>query len=418
MLLGSFKFTKGSPCVARIDSTPSYICLWKSIWLLFHITQMENHNQITAVKRIFNQNPLSPVLIFYAGLSGLKIGEVPDLLLKVFSESIDIEDIVKKLGLNDPDSVHKVNPASDPRRHMLALMNCMYETQNPTLFAHAKLSMHDAHCAEMQLQVVCIRLLGMFLYPTDCLSIGSFIRNMISQTRNISYFVDLSFCLLGDMEIKALAIDLQKPALLLEHNKVAANIMFEGTYIPAGAINCLATLISTDSCITGLDVDISLMESNTLFFKYCIEGFMNSHHSLWRKDITLRSICCNPNFMHYLILLLRCPNLDGFDLGFGNHLLFVNPSAMPLFCEALKYSHLIWLNLSSCGIDDDLLKSLTFIVCSRSCTIQAFYLFDNPYSEHGLTCFLECLLNSPFVQLHDLRVNHVSEGHNCGVSHH
>jgi hypothetical protein len=120
----------------------------------FHITQMDEHKQVAAVKKIFNQNPLSPVITFYAGLSGLKIGEVRDLLLKVFSEYIDVEDIVKKLGLNDPDSIHKVNPASDPRRHMLALMNCMYETQRPTLFAHVKLPAHDLQFSEVQRQYV------------------------------------------------------------------------------------------------------------------------------------------------------------------------------------------------------------------------------------------------------------------------
>jgi hypothetical protein len=179
----------------------------------FHITQMDEHKQVAAVEKIFDQNPLSPVLTFYAGLSGLKIDEVRDLLLKVFSEYIDIEEIVKKLGLNDPDCIHKVNPASDPRRHMLALMNCMYETQNPTLFTHVKLPTRDPQLVETQMQPVCIRLLGMLLYPTDCLSIGSFIRNIISQTCNITYSIDLSFCLLGDMEIKALAINLQKPVL-------------------------------------------------------------------------------------------------------------------------------------------------------------------------------------------------------------
>jgi hypothetical protein len=376
----------------------------------FHIAQMDRHEQVMAVKKIFNQNPLSPVLTFYAGLSGLKIGEVRDLLLKVFNESIDIEDIVKKLGLNDPDSIDKVNLASDPRRHMLALMNCMYETQNSTLFAHVKLPTYDPQFAETELQLARIRLLGMFLYPTDCLSIGSFIRNVLS-THHTTCFVDLSFCLLGDMEIKALAINLQEPAVPLEH-KAAATFMFEGIYISAEGSNYLATLISTDSCITGLDINVSLMENSTLFFKYCIEGFMNSKHSLLQKHLTLRSICCNPNFLYYLILLLRCPNLDDLDLCFDNHLMFTSASAMPLFCEALKYSHLITLNLSDCGIHDNLLKSLISIVCCRSCTIQALYLFHNPYREHSLTCFLEGLLNSPFIQLRKLSVNHVSEDHN------
>ena len=383
----------------------------------FHITQMDRHKQIEAVKKIFDQNPLSPVLTFYAGLSGLKIDEVRDLLLKVLSESIGIEDIVKKLGLkfNDPDSMHEVNPASDPRRHMLALMNCMYETQNPTLFTHVKLPMPDPQFADLEInmQNVYIILMGMLLYPTDCLSIGSFIRNIISQTHNIAYHIDLSSCLLGDMEIKALAIDLRKPVVPVPlEDKALAAIKFEDTYISAGAINCIATLISTDSCITGVDVDIGMMESNTLFFKYCIEGFVNSKYSLWLKFISLQSICCNPNFMHYLVLLLRCHNLYGLNLSSGNQLLFASPSAMPLFCEALKYSCLACLNLSECGIDDNLLKSLTSIVCHQSCAIQILDLFRNHYSEHGLTYFLERLLNSPLVRLHQLSVNHVSEDHN------
>jgi hypothetical protein len=382
----------------------------------FHITQMDRRKQITAVNKIFDQNPLSPVLTFYAGLTGLKVDEVRDLLLKILSESIelDVDDVVKKLGLSDPDSIHKVNPASDPRRHMLALMNCMYEAQNPTLFAHVKVPTFDPQLAEMGMEIFPIRLLGMLLYPTDCLSIGSFIRNIMSQIHayNVSYMVDLSFCLLGDMEIKALAIDLQKPAVPTYKRETRTTISFQGIYVSAGAINYLATLISTDSCVTGLDVDISLMENNTLFFKYCIEGFINSKRSLRpKKMITLRCICCNPNFMYYLILLLRCHDLCGLRL-VGNQLLFINPSAMPLFCEALKYSQLDFLDLNGCGIDDNLLKSLISIVCRQNCTIQTLDLFHNPYSELGLACFLEHLLNSPFVQLHHLSVNHVSDDHN------
>jgi hypothetical protein len=377
----------------------------------FHITQMDRHKQIMAVKMIFNRNPLSPVLTFYAGLSGLKIDEVRDLLLKVLSEYIDVDGIVKKLGLNDPDSIHKVNPASDPRWHMLALMNCMYETQNPTALAHVKLSTRGAPFSDLQRQHVHIGLLGMLLYPTDCLSIGSFIRNIISRTHHTTWIVDLSFCLLGDMEIKALAIDLQKPAVPLE-NETAVTIGFNGTYISAGASNYLATLISTDSCVNRLDVDISLMGNSTSFFKYCIEGFVNSKHSLLPKFITLQSIFCNPNFMHYLILLLRCPNLSGLNLNSGNRLSFAYPSAIPLFCEALKYSYLVCLDLTNCGIDDNFLKSLTSIVCHQNCTLQILELFQNPYSEHGLTCFLECLLNFPLAQLCYLSVNHISDDHN------
>jgi hypothetical protein len=195
-------------------------------------------------------------------------------------------------------------------------------------------------------------------------------------------------------------------------SQTTVTITFHGIHISAGAIKYLATLISTDSCIGELDIDISLMENNTLFFKYCIEGFMKSEHSLWPKCLTLQSIYCNPNCLYYLILLLRCPDLYGLRLCFGNHLLFTSPSAMPLFCEALKYSHLVCLNLSNCGIDDNSLKSLTSIVCHQGCIIQTLEIFHNPYSECGLTCFLECLLNSPLVRLCELSVSHFSEDHN------
>ena len=348
----------------------------------FHITQMDRHKQIEAVKKIFNQNPLSPVLTFYAGLSCLKIDEVRDLLLKVFSESVDVEDIVKKLGLNDPDSIHKVNLASDPRRHMLACMNCMYETQNLTLFAHVKLPTYNPQLAETQspskMQLVSIRLLGMLLYPTDCLSIGSFIWNTMSRTHNISYMIDLSSCLLGGMEIKALAIDLQKPVVPPYKYENNVTINFRGIRIFAGAIKFLATMISTDSCITGLDADISLMENNTLFFKYCIEGFINLKST---KKITLRSICCNPNFMHYLILLLRCPNVFGLRLYFGNTLLFTSPSAMPLFCEALKYSHLVCLDLSNCGVAE----------ITRICSVSSELYNTNSLDVYWILHLFDCV---------------------------
>ena len=378
----------------------------------FHISEMDQHQQVAAFKSLFDQNPLSPVLTFYAGLTGLNIDKVRGILLKVLSETIDLDDIVKKLGLNDPNTIHTINPACDPRRHMLALMNGMYETQNINLFTHVRLPTYVQvfQLAESHIQETCIRLLGMLLYPTDCLAIGYFIWNVISQTNNISCLIDFSFCMLGDQEIKALAINLQKPAVPYYDGMVS--LCFRGICFSARAIKCLAALISTDSCIREVDVDVSLMENNDLFFKHCTEGFTNLKHASLPKKLSLQFARCDSNVIYYLILLLRCdcPYLIGLDLSCGNHL-FANPNAMVLFCEALKNSHIVALHLGDCGIDDNSLKSLIATVCHKSCKIQALDLFHNPYSEHGLTCFLERLLNSPFVQLHKLFVNHVSDDH-------
>ena len=90
--------------------------------------------QVAAIKSVFDQNPLSPVLAFYAGLTGLAVGGVRDILFRVLESPYDISNIVKELGLDSTNPVHKSNPSCDPRRQLLALMNCIYETQNPDLF--------------------------------------------------------------------------------------------------------------------------------------------------------------------------------------------------------------------------------------------------------------------------------------------
>ena len=380
----------------------------------FHISQMDKHQQVEAVKLVFDQNPLSPVLIFYAGLTGLNIAESRNIILKVLNKSIDIDDIVKNLGLSDSDlnTVDNVNPAHDLRRHLLALMTCMYESQNVNLFAHVNLPKIATQFSDKVSQEVKIRLLGMLLYPADCLAIGYFIRHAISQTKfNSLVLIDCSYCLLGDMEMKALAIELQKPAFYCIN--AGSMFCFYDVFISARAIDSLAALVSPGSCVRGLDIDGELIEDITLLFKYCIERLMWNLRTI---QFGVRSICYNtqynPNIIYYLILLLRCPCLKNLSLLFCNHLLFANPTATALFCETVKYSSLYSLNLSGCGIGDNSLVSLMTALCHEGCTVEFLILYKNRYSDHGLTCSLRLLLkNSPLVQLRKLSVDHVSDDH-------
>ena len=375
----------------------------------FHVSQMDKHQQITAFKSVFGQNPLSPVLTFYAGLTGLRIGEVQDILLKVLSKPIDTEDIVKGLGLTDPYSIHTVNPAHDLRRHMLALMNCMYETQNVSLLAGVKLpvcKLQSNYYFGLNELVMCVSipLLGMLLYPTDCLAIGYFLTYAGDKKCWVVFRVDFSYCLLGEMEFKALATELQKTAQI-HKNYVTINLI--GVYISSKAIDSLAALISTDSCVLGLDVICDLLEDEPLFLKNCIEEI--SKRNSITTELGLQSTYSY--LIYYLILLLRCQCLTILGLS-RNYLLFSNHSATLLFLEALKYSHLKALALYECGIDDDSLKLIMAAVCRRGCTIENLNLDSNPYSEHGLSSSLKLLLNSPFVRLRKLSVNCVSHDHN------
>lgn len=375
----------------------------------FHISQMDQHQQVAAFKLVFCQNPLSPVLTFYAGLTGLKIDEVRDILLKVLNKPINIEDIVKKLGLYDFSTIHSVNPARDLRRHMLALMNCMYETQNVNLYADVKLPMsNELFTSNKRIQHASIQFLGMLLYPTDCLAIGYFLRHVNTcnkKNNSMVCFVDFYDSLLGKMEVKALAIELQKPA---RNHKICIILNFLGVYISSEATDALAALISNDSCVFGLHIDCDQVEDETLLFKYCTEGFFKC--TLLPKQLMLLSTHCT-YVIYYLILLLRCSCLKNLTLSSRNCLLFANPNTTLLFCEAIKYSHLKSLSLYECGIDDDSLRSLMAALCHKYCTIEYFSVQCNPYSEYGLISSLELLLNSPFMRLHELSVNHVSDGH-------
>ena len=46
----------------------------------YHISEMDERSQIEAVKCVYHQNPLSPVLTFYAGLSNLESRSVGKIL--------------------------------------------------------------------------------------------------------------------------------------------------------------------------------------------------------------------------------------------------------------------------------------------------------------------------------------------------
>ena len=319
--------------------------------------------------------------------------------MKVLSEPIDISDIVKGLGLNDPN-IHNVNPARDLRRHMLALMNCVYETQNVNLFTGIKLPMcelqskHYNFTLNEQVLMVSLQFLGMLLYPTDCLAIGYFLRHANNNNSCIFFLVDFKGSLLGEMEFKALAVELQKTT----KNYVSLNLL--GVYISSRAIG---SLMSADSFIAGLDVDCNLVEDEALLLKYCIEGF--SKPTSFLKELGLGSSHC----IYYLILILQCLCLS--TLVLSRNLLFPDHSATLLFFEALKYSHLKSLALHECGIDDDTLKLLMAAVCHEGCAVEILSFYSNLFSEHGLTSSLEPLLNSPFVRLRRISVDNVSHDH-------
>ena len=375
----------------------------------FHISQMDEVQQVEAVKSVFDQNPLSPVLTFYAGITRLVNKKVHKKLFKVLNSCFDIANIVKKLELDRHD--HTLCKANDPRRQLLALMNCVYETQNSELLTHIVLPVLD-HGDQHKLvapvyvngkgyQSSNLSLTCMILHPTDCLSVGYFIRHASSQMKN-KVVLDIACCLLGDTGMKALTQELHKPAS--KHNVI---LSMNGICISTNSLHSLNTLFNPYSCLVGLKVNCSLIEDINLAMKYFIEGF-GSHC----KYLGLYG-CCS-KMVYHLILLLRCPHLRALSLALSTDLFASSRLiVMHLFSEALKYSSLLYLSIPCCSVCDDSLMLLADAVCHEDCKLLVIDIDHNPYTEHGLTHFLELMLeNVSIIKLVKLSVDYVSDEHN------
>ena len=379
----------------------------------FHIHHnMSKDEQVVATKSVFDQNPLSPVLALYAGLNGLVIKEVRDVILSVLRKPHNIADIVREL------KDHKYDPAHDLRRQLLSLMNCLYETQKPDLFAHVdlvasdiqdllarealRLQSADEREANSQLQLTKdanIFLAFMHLYPADCLSVGYFVRHVRCGTENRVY-LDLSNAVLAHMEIKALMQELHKPS----PNNVYLNI--NGVFLTTYALHCLNTLFHPLSCLIGLELSCTEILNIPIAMKYFIEGYARTRC----KSLTLGY--CHSNVIHHMILLLTCSRqLRVLNLTFSTSL-FARPGLMRLFCEALVFSKVQRLNLDGCNISDNTLMILATAVCHKNCLLTILEIDRNPYTEQGLTNFLRNLQrNLHFVYLMVLSVNHINDEH-------
>ena len=382
----------------------------------FYISQMNEHRQVAAIRKVFDQNPLSPVLTFYAGLTGLTVERAQDVFFEVLNYPLDAGSIAKKLGLDRPDTFFSANPAQDLRRHILALINCIYETQDLHLIARVKLPAHDI--GDLLVRQSFVKMVssegvtrhkndyvpfnGMLLYPTDCLSIGYFARHTSSHTIHRLH-LEFSHCRFGDMEMKALTQELKKPA-----DKDNVILAVGDVYISTSVLISLNTVFNPHSCLVGLTISGDLIEDVQLAAKYLVEGFNRS------RCISLEFYNCCSRIFYHVMLLLRCPKLNSLNLC-GSKGLFISSNFTHLFSESLKFTQIVRLCLDGCGISDDALMLLAHGVCHVCCTVVVFEIDRNPYSDDALANFLQHLLNNEHEPrarpLTVLSVSHVSNIH-------
>ena len=366
----------------------------------FHITQMQGNDQITAFKQVYKRNPLSSVLSFYAGLTQLKVPDrILHLLFEVMRDRFDLNAVVENL-----QSASRYNPMDDKRRCLLGLMNCIYESQKEELIEHISfspeviqdsvMSASDFARSGIRSGRVELPLLYMDLYPTDCLSIGYFVRHaceLIHETAHV--YLNLSSSPLKTREIKALSQELCKP--IQKHN---LSVKLAYVWLSKESLQLIGTVLKSQSGLLALTVSGFMIEDIQLALKYFIEGLVspNSLGYLGINDIDLYSRHASP-IIHHLVLLLCSSRCLGTLNLCGSKQLFANPRAMSLFCEALKYSKLVRLFLDGCNIDNHLLQLLApALTDSEGCIIRALDICWNPYDSAGLTQFLQSLASRAY----------------------
>ena len=279
----------------------------------FYIRCLDENEQLIAFETIFHQNPLSPVLTFYSGLTNLSLHTVQDVLLKVLLRPIDHTSVMKSV-------LTYRTPSADPRRQLLALANCSYECKKEDIFDRIKLpeDTKTALCAERALgeieriarnfgllhisKMFTLTFEHMTLLPSDMLSIGKFTRVCCEKYANSSYglCLDLSFCSIGDPELKALAIDLSKEVdrsltkvslwliRVRQSNSTAMSIekLIEGrTYIVSLAVCCVPWDQPSES---------------DFFLKRIIEGLFNNSAC---NNLILNDFSLNASHIHSVVSL-------------------------------------------------------------------------------------------------------------------
>ena len=346
----------------------------------FHITQLSETDQFSAFQLVYNQNPVSPILTFYAGFTKLASENACKLLFGVLTKRLDISGIVGELQ-------KILHPARDIRRQLLALMNCLYKTQKSSLISHAVLT-----AKEVEDTVICSDNIHVefpfsfiILYPTDCLSIGYFVRLVSKQVpKSVTTFLNIENSLVGTREIKALCQELHKPS---QERRLYLNI--SSIILTNEAFDSVNTVLRSHGGLEGLIFSGCLTHDMRCALKYIIEA--QSHDHTCPHYVSITELNVHLSVIHHLVLLLRYDYLTMLDLA-GSGELFKNRSVMVLFCEALKYNTMQRLLLDGCGIDDWGLKQLAGSI-TEGCLVLVLDTGWNPYTAHGLTEFLEILLH-------------------------
>ena len=351
----------------------------------YHISKLSEKEQTKVIRQILHSTPLSTVLPFYAGLTGLFNEGACGILLEVTKHPLD--KIAVQLSLQ-----HTLHESCDRRRLLLALLNCIYEAQRPSICKLVSRPLHPSCIVSIQehgydpgnMCVISFTYLG--LDAIDCLSIGYFIHTKCVVSKNLlRVAVDLGNCCIGDTEIEILikhirqipssgpgvALDLHENTMSHKVIKSISDSLIQSSVIQALSLNgCLHPAIADIKCA----------------LKYLIEG-VSRNSSL--ECLAIADCSLGPAHAYHLVLLAAVCNTKQIVLSVNNI-----RSAIPFIAEAIKHNRAIRvLQLGACHISDRELLVLGMAL-QQNDTLTYLDIGLNPFSSNALTLFLNGLIGT------------------------
>ena len=364
-----------------------------------HLSQMKERDQTLFVSKLLNQDPLSHVIPFFAGLTYLENRKVLSILAEALKHVSSCITVMKEL----------LSSNCDPRRKALTLINSLYESQDERLIAlYVEVSddvdsvslelCKQANIQDTPMKLKVLTLQCLPLTPRDCLSLGYFGRiKSSSMHRPPSYAVsndrfeyilafNLCSCSLSDTGILALTTELRKTIDFF--TPVRIQLLLSYNQLNEKSLQSIKALVSGVSNTESLELGICL-NPQTVDLKLALKLLIEGLHRSTCRQLDISQNCFNILHIHYLLLLLRlCLQLRWLSMKFFN---LRKLDAMRLFCEALKLSSLNTLDLTSCGITDLGLAELGKAV-SRNHHLVHLRMFENNFGDRALTEFLQLFL--------------------------
>ena len=359
----------------------------------YHISKLSEEEQTEIVREILHRSPLSTVLPFYAGLTKFLNRAARDSLLKVTQQPLDTYSVTTALS--------HVTQSRDKRRLVLALFNCIYESQKPSICALVKppRAAHDILVAKALFPWTqfkpsprsCISFACLGLDPVDCLSIGYFIRHASAKVVLVN--IDLQQCCISDTEVGVLIRQVQG-----SETRVFVYLQLDYNIMSHRAIESLSDALRSSALIVGISLTGCWHPAITdikLALKYLIEGVSRSK-SL--ETLALEECYLSSAHRYHLALLARVSKIKILDVSSNNV-----RSAIPFIAEATKHNRIQRLHVFKCCISDEELKLLGEALQHNA--VMHMTIFGNPFSLGAFTSFLNGLIGSNSV-LAKLGVGH------------